>query len=131
MTTLGSPHSGGERPKVLLVEDDPAVRRSLQLLLQGRGMDVRAYAAGAPLLADPSALDAACFIADYRMSELDGLAILRALRARGWNGPAILITAFPSPELTRQAREAGFQTVIDKPFRQHLISDTILQVMSA
>src|SRR3546814_15865794 len=48
----------GERPRLLLLEDDAGVRRSLQLLLRARGFDVRAYAAGAALLADPAACDA-------------------------------------------------------------------------
>ncbi|WP_157216054.1 response regulator [Flavisphingomonas formosensis] len=127
----GTPLASGTRPKLLLVEDDPAVRRSLQLLLQARGFDVRSYAAGASLLADANALDAACFITDYRIDDLDGLALLRSLRDRGWTGPAILITAFPSPQLAAQAEAVGFQAVIDKPFREHLISDTVLQAIAA
>src|SRR3546814_5720005 len=59
----------GERPRLLLLEDDAGVRRSLQLLFRARGFDVRAYAAGAALLADPAACDACCFIADYRSEE--------------------------------------------------------------
>ncbi|HQR88626.1 MAG TPA: response regulator, partial [Caulobacter sp.] len=67
-------HEG--RARLLLVEDDPGVRRSLQLLLHGRGFEVRAYASGLALLADPTALDAVCLVSDYRMPEIDGLLIL-------------------------------------------------------
>src|SRR4051794_17987563 len=42
----------GHRPRVLIVENDAGVRRSMLLLLQARGFDVRAYPAGQPLLAD-------------------------------------------------------------------------------
>src|SRR3546814_3205419 len=95
----------GERPRLLLLEDDAGVRRSLQLLFRARGFDVRAYAAGAALLADPAACDACCFIADYRLDETDGIEVFCHLRERGWSGPAVLITAFPSAELTERRSE--------------------------
>jgi FixJ family two-component response regulator len=121
-----TPEKAGEfRPKIVLVEDDAGVRRSLQLLLQGRGYEVRAYASGVALLVDPAASDAACFIADYRMAELDGIEILSELRRRKWHGPAVLITAFTSTELNRRAIAAGFDTVIAKPFLDHFLVDVI------
>lgn len=103
------------RARLLLVEDDPGVRRSLQLLLRGRGFEVRAYASGLALLADPTALGAVCLVADYRMPEIDGLSILRRLRELGWQGQALLITAFPSALLVDQALAAGYSRVIEKP----------------
>jgi FixJ family two-component response regulator len=114
-----------QKPRVLLVEDDPAVRRSLQLLVQANGYDVRAYARGATLLADVTALDAACLVADYRMTEYDGIQTLVQLRAKGWDGPAILITGFPSPGVTNCAKSAGFDAILEKPLRQHLLVRTI------
>lgn len=110
-----------QKARVLLVEDDPAVRRSLQLLLQAKGYDVRAYASGALLLADPTSLDAACLVADYCMTEYDGIDTLVHLRAKGWSGPAILITGFPSAGVTNIARSAGFNAVFEKPLRQHAL----------
>jgi len=118
-----------DRPKLLLVEDDAAVRRSLQLLLQARGFDVRAYASGHSLLADESADSAVGFIADYRMDDLDGLAVLASLRAQGWDGPAILITAYSTPALVEQARQAGFLEVIEKPFRHPALVETVARLL--
>src|SRR3546814_21179056 len=85
----------GERPRLLLLADDAGVRRSLPLLFRARGFDVRAYAAGAALLADPAACDACCFIADYRLDEPDGNEVFATLRARGWSVPAMHPTPFP------------------------------------
>ncbi len=114
MTQASAPEPP-DRARLLLVEDDPGVRRSLQLLLRGRGFEVRAYASGLALLADPTALDAACLVADFRMPEIDGLSILGRLRERGWQGRALLITAFPSEHLVEQALAAGYSQVIEKP----------------
>lgn len=121
----------GERPRILLVEDDAGVRRSLQLLFRARGFDVLAYAAGAALLADPTARDACCFIADYRLDETDGIEVLRHLRESGWSGPAVLITAFPSADLTERALAHGFSQVLEKPFREHVLGATVARLTGA
>jgi len=126
-----SGHPVVERPRILLVEDDAGVRRSLQLLLQAKGFDVRAHATGGTLLSDPLSDGATCFIADYRMENLDGLQVMAKLRARGWTGPAILITAFPSAELTEQANMLGFDAIIEKPFREHIITDTVERLLAS
>lgn len=126
----GDLRSGSEkgRPRLLLVEDDAGVRRSLQLLLQAKGFDVRAYATGAALLADASADGARLFVADYSMDDLDGIEVLSRLRARGWTGPAVLITAYPSPALDARARAKGFDIVLEKPFRDHVLVDTVTKL---
>jgi FixJ family two-component response regulator len=113
------------RPQVLLVEDDHGVRRSLQLLLRGRGLDVRAYASGAALLADPHALSAACLVADYRMPEVSGFDVLRGLRDLGWMGRALLISGFPSADLVARAHQAGFSDVIEKPLLDSVLVEAV------
>lgn len=119
-----------ERPRLLLVEDDDGVRRSLQLLLRGRGFDVRAYSAGAALLADPLAEGAGCFVADFNMEDLDGVEVLTRLRSRGWSGPAVLITAYPSEQLKERALAEGFSEVLEKPFREQVLGDTIVRLVN-
>lgn len=104
---------------VLLIEDDEAVRRSLQMLLHWRGYDVRSFAGAGPVLDGHIMDDAAVLIADYRLPDGDGLSVLRALRRTGWKGRAILITAFPSATLAEAARAAGYDAVLEKPLRQH------------
>ena len=120
-----------QRARLLLVEDDSGVRRSLQLLLHGRGFDVRSYASGLALLADPTALDAVCLVSDYLMPEIDGLLILRRLRELGWQGEALMITAFPTKQLINQALAAGYSRVIEKPMAEAALVDAVEGVVSA
>ncbi|GLI98228.1 response regulator [Sphingobium sp. AR-3-1] len=117
-----------ERPKILLVEDEPAVRRSLQLLLHARGYDIRSYASSTAMFADPLVNDAICLVTDYRMPEMDGLEVLQSLRARGWRGPAILVTAYGSPDLVERAMKEGFSIVIEKPLREHALADAVARL---
>lgn len=119
------PPATAERPTILLVEDEPAVRRSVQLVLQGSGFAVRSYASGAALLADPNAASAAGVVADYRLTDSNGLAVLRALRAADFTGWAILITAFPSRELAAQARAEGYAHILIKPLADRVLRDAV------
>lgn len=120
------------RAMIMLVEDDPAVRRSIQLLLQARGFDIRAYADGTRLVADESNAAAICCIADYlpgTPDAPDGIAVLARLRARRWEGPAILITAFPDFGLKRRAMDAGFSAVYEKPLRPRIFVDAVVRLI--
>src|SRR5690606_29586908 len=100
-----------KRPPIALLEDDHAVRRSMQLLLQGRGFAVKAYGSAEALLADPETANAACLLADYHLEDMDGISVLEILRARGWTGAAILVTAYGSATLTARADAAGFSQI--------------------
>lgn len=117
-----------ERPRLLLAEEDAVLRRSLQLLLHARGFDVRAYASGTALLADPLAHTACCVIADYQLDEIDGIEVLARLRQIGWAGPAVLITGLRSSELRDRAKAQGFAQVLEKPFRDHALGNAVARL---
>ena len=106
-----------ERPRILLSEDDPAVRRSIQLLLVSRGYDVRAYTSASALLSDPLVHSAIGLVADYRMPDVDGITMLQRLRASGWQGAALLITGFNADKLVQRAAGEGFHAVLGKPLK--------------
>ena len=118
MPQLPSPQPETDpRRRAVLVEDDEAVRRSLQLVLHARGYDVRSFASAGPLLDGFTAEGIDLLVTDYRLPDGDGLGVLRALRRSGWHGRAVLITAFPSDTLADSARACGFDAVLEKPLR--------------
>jgi FixJ family two-component response regulator len=112
-------------PRVLLLEDDAGVRRSLHLLLRAHGFDVRSYASPEPLLADPSVGEAQFLVSDYQLDQSTGIEVLRALRAAGWMRRAVLITAYPSDELRDAAKVAGYDVVLEKPLDHHALIDLL------
>lgn len=116
-STAASAH----RPRVLLVEDDAAVRRSLQLLLSGHGYDVRAYPSSGGLAQDPEALCADCLIADLMIPDGNAVTLLAELRDAGWTGPAILISGHLTNEWAERALAGGYAAAFAKP-----IGDTVL-----
>ena len=109
------------RPRILLVEDDASVRRSLQLLLRSQNYDVRAYGSGQSLSEDPEALKADCLVADLCMPDTNGVTLLKELRAVGWQGPAILISGQLDEAWKALARSGGFANIFEKP-----LSDNVL-----
>lgn len=119
-----------QRPKIVIVEDDHPVRRSTQLLLQAQGFNVKAFSTGVAALADETALNACCLIADYLLEDMDGIGLLRALRARGWMEPAILITGHWTPELVVEAKAAGFSEVLEKPVKPRALVQIIARLVS-
>ena len=117
--------------RILLSDDDAAVRRSLQLLLRSNGYEVMAYTTGNALLLDANKRSGDCLIVDCSVSDIDGIAMLKRLRSSGWRGSAILITAYYADLLAISARDAGFVKVLEKPLNDQILLRTIARALSA
>lgn len=117
-------------PKIVIVEDDPSVRRSLQLLVQGQGFETRTFASAEALLAASEVQAPDCLVVDYQLDEgVDGITLLPALRARGWSAPAILITGFPSSQVSQRASDCGFALVFEKPLRERSLIEALKRLV--
>ncbi|MBU2083101.1 MAG: response regulator [Alphaproteobacteria bacterium] len=107
---------------IAIVDDNEAVCRSLSLLLRSKGHGVKTFPNGLAFLSRAPMETYNCVLIDFKMSPHDGFALLHELRARGNDTPAIMITGWQSPDLLRQALQAGFKDVIYKP----MLDDTLL-----
>lgn len=114
------------RMVVVLIDSNVEVRRAVQLRLRAGRFDVRAFASGWAMLAEEG-LRADCVVIRDTMAEIDGFALLRRLRRRGWLGPAILATEAPRLGLAAMAAGAGFAAVVDRP----LVDDLMLHAVEA
>lgn len=115
MTDLAAADPPRRSRRIVLIDADEAVRRALQLLLQWHGYDVRSFGTAGPVLQDGYADAAEILITDHAPPDGSGIAVLRVLRSRGWNGLAVLTTAHPSHVQERCARASGFAAVLHKP----------------
>lgn len=115
--------------KVILVDDDAAVRNSLRLLLNARGYSVELYAGGEAVLESTLAGGSqTCLIADYLMPDIDGLSLLENLRNRGWLGPALLISGHFDATLERRALAVGYFQVFEKPLDHERLLDAVARL---
>lgn len=124
---ISSPTASESRTPVLLVEDDPVVRRSLQLHLRARRFEVRAFGACRSALGDGAVSRTAVLVCEFKLPDGDGLELLAALRARGWGGPAILLTS--ELDLEAAARKAGYAEVMRKPVIESALGDMIERLL--
>lgn len=97
---------------VSLVDGDPAIRRARQIMLMSERYDVRAYATGAALLADPRSRDVPCIVVDIDGG--GGMDMLHAMRAAGWRGKAILLDGGLSPPALVHAAERHGDRILDR-----------------
>lgn len=109
-------------PTIYIVDDDPAVRAGLSLLVRACGWRPKPCA-GAEDFLDTYARDtAACLIVDLQMPGLNGADLLDRMGSLGIRMPTIIVTAFPDHPLARRAMAAGARAVVSKPFRdEHLV----------
>jgi two-component system, LuxR family, response regulator FixJ len=109
------------KQKIIIVDDDKAVRDSLNFSLRLEGLDVHTCPDGESLLAYPDLDKADCLVVDARMPGLDGFALRQKLLDRGVCAPMILITAPVTSNLRRKADAAGFLAVLEKPLLDNIL----------
>lgn len=119
------------RRSVCLVEDDDAVRRSLQLLLQARGYEVRAYPSAVGLAQAQGPRCCHCIIADLMMPQTDALQLLAELHAEGWTGKSFLISGYLDSGWETKARAAGFDAILPKPLSDSVLIRTLEDLLPA
>jgi FixJ family two-component response regulator len=100
---------------VIVVDDDDAVRQSLKFALELEGLSVRVYRDGDHFLAEDDLPPIGCLVVDYQMPRIDGIDLMKRLRVRRVELPAILITTKCTPGLLERARQVGFRQVLEKP----------------
>lgn len=118
------------RPRILLVDDDPAVRSSIAFALEIEGFDVATFDSAELLLAEDPGTPHACVVLDHRLPGMDGLALLDRLHAHGERSPAIIITSNPSQRLRQRVSEVGAQ-LIEKPLLCDALTAAVREIVTA
>jgi len=104
------------KPRVLVVDDDRAVRESLRRSLEFNGYDVSLASDGAEALAGIAGVGPDVVVMDVMMPRLDGLEATRALRAAGNDVPILVLTARDAVGDRVEGLDAGADDYLTKPF---------------
>lgn len=103
--------------QVLVADDDYLLRWSLEQSLKRDGHDVQAVGSGMPAVEAISAGGYRVAIIDYGTATPAGPHFLRWMKARAPQTHVIVMTAEPTPQMERQARDIGAFDFLEKPFR--------------
>jgi len=109
------------QPTLFIVDDDEAVRDSLQTLLEAAGHRVRSFASGSEFLTAMPFSEDGCLIIDVRMPGIGGLDVQERLRVEGIALPVIVITGHGDVPLAVRAMKAGAVDFVEKPFAEEAI----------
>ena len=100
---------------ICIVDDDDAVRDSMRVLLEAHRMNVCAFDSAAALLSSDDLKDIDCFVLDYQMPGMNGLELAEALRRRGVDSAAILVSALAVSGAGERLQRAGVIASLMKP----------------
>jgi CheY-like chemotaxis protein len=113
-------------PLVLIVDDDEATRRLMRLSLSFGGFEIRTAPNGADALVDVKEHTPDAILVDYQMPVMDGGTFVREARARGFEAPIIMVSAWPQ---ARSVTEAD--RYISKPFDPEELLRVVTEVTAA
>ena len=112
-------------PLIVVVDDDDALRNSLDDLLQSVGFRVHGFASAEAFLQVQHAPETACLLLDVRLPGMNGLELQRQLGVTHWRIPIIFITAYADDDMRTRALAAGAVAVLSKPCREEDLLNAI------
>jgi len=102
--------------KVYVIDDDPAMRDSLDFLLGSAGFNVRLFDSAQVFLDELANLEPGCVVTDVRMPGIDGMELLRQLNSGARRLPVIVMTGHGDVPLAVEAMKLGALDFLEKPF---------------
>jgi DNA-binding NtrC family response regulator len=115
--------------RILVVDDTPLIREHLRVLLRQDGYEVESVADGRSA---QEALKAGSFqllITDWRMPDMDGLALLSAVRSEGLPIGVIMLTGFGDTQVALDAMKAGADDFVTKPYEPDHLRFLVRRIM--
>jgi two-component system response regulator FixJ len=112
-------------PTVFIVDDDQAVRDSLQWLIQSVGLHVVTFPDALSFLDQIDEHQAGCVVLDVRLPGISGLELQQKLLARDIRLPVIIVTGHGDVPMAVRAMKAGALDFIEKPFSDQLLLDQV------
>jgi excisionase family DNA binding protein len=110
-----------ERPRILIVDDEQAVRDLVATYLSTAEYDVETVEDGPTALERLQANEYDLLITDLKMPGMDGLSVIRETRRHNADIPIIIITAFSTEASAIEAINLGVSGYLTKPFRMERV----------
>jgi FixJ family two-component response regulator len=114
---------------VYVVDDDEAVRDSLQWLLEGKDYRVRCFDSAESFLSRYDAREVACLIVDIRMGGMTGLELQNRLIESGSPLPIVFITGHGDVPMAVDTMKKGAMDFIQKPFKEEQLVSLVERML--
>jgi len=118
------------RGQVYIIDDDDAVRDSLDLLLSAAGFETLTFDSAEAFLASPPKAAAGCLLSDIRMPGMSGLELMETLHQRGAACPVVLITGHGDVSMAVEAMKRGAHDFIEKPFDDERLVSAVASALA-
>jgi len=118
------------QPVVFVVDDDEAICRSLCLLIEDIGIEVKTFNSAQQFLGAYDSSQSGCLVLDVRMLGMSGLELQSELKALGYELPTIIITGHGDVPMAVEAMKSGAFDFIEKPFRDQVLLDSIQKAVA-
>jgi len=115
--------------RVYVVDDEPAMRQGLTLLLGSVGLPCETYASADEFLKGYDPAVPGCLVLDIRLPGPGGLQLQETLIRLGHDLPIIMLTAYGTISMAVRAVKAGAFDFVEKPFREQDLLDRIQQAV--
>jgi two-component system, LuxR family, response regulator FixJ len=109
------------RGKVYVIDDDEAMRHSLEFLLNSADFEVVLFESAQAFLDGLPGLDFGCVVSDVRMPRIDGIEMLRRLKGLNSGLPVVIMTGHGDVPLAVEAMKLGAVDFLEKPFDDDLL----------
>jgi FixJ family two-component response regulator len=120
-----------QQQTVYIVDDDAAVRDSIQELVESVGLRAQGYASGQAFLDSFKQEAGGCLVLDVRMAGMSGLLLQERLNELGATLPIIVITGHGDVPMAVRTLQAGAVDFIQKPYRDQLLLDSINKALAS
>lgn len=110
---------------VIVVDDDPEVRASLESLLRSMNYRVKSFDSGQSLAEAQTPTGPSCVVLDVRLPGQSGLDLQTQLKAKGWALPIVFISGHADIRMSVRAMKAGAIEFLEKPFRDQDLLDAV------
>ena len=114
-----------DRGKVYVIDDDEAMRDSLNFLLDSANYKVTLFETALKFLDALPSLAFGCVVSDVRMPGLDGIELLKRMQAGHSTFPIVIMTGHGDVPLAVEAMKAGAIDFIEKPFDEQAILSAV------
>src|SRR3989338_11336988 len=111
-------------PRILIADDEEGIRESLNLIL-GDAYDLAFAHDGEETLKAAETNQFALILLDVKMPKLDGLEVLKRLKAADNRTPVVVLTAYQSVELAQEAVKLGALNYLPKPFEREQVLSAV------